>query len=109
MGAARARWQEGARHHPQGLSRRGAREVKTIIPPAADRHNLIALGKTRSGKSSKLRVLTEGQLDRGEPVCIIDPKGDWWGLKSSADGKTAGYPIVIFGGEHADVPINEHS
>jgi hypothetical protein len=33
-------------------------------------------------------------------------KGDWWGLKSSADGKRAGYPVIIFGGEHADVPIN---
>lgn len=79
------------------------------IPAAARRHNLIALGKTRSGKSSKLRVLVEGLLDAAAPVCILDPKGDWWGLKSSADGKSAGYPIVIFGGEHADVPINEHS
>lgn len=81
----------------------------SVIPSAAARHNLIALGKTRSGKSSKLRVFAEGLLDAEAPVCILDPKGDWWGLKSSADGKKAGYPIVIFGGEHADVPINEHS
>ena len=81
----------------------------SVIPAAAQRHNLIALGKTRSGKSSKLRVFAEGLLDAEAPVCILDPKGDWWGLKSSADGKRAGYPIVIFGGEHADVPINEHS
>ncbi len=70
-----------------------------VIPRAAAPHHLIALGKTGTGKSSKLRVFTEGLLDTGNPVCIIDPKGDWWGLKSSADGKTAGYPIVIFGGE----------
>jgi hypothetical protein len=80
-----------------------------VFPVAAIRHNLIALGKTRAGKSSKLRVLAEYLLEGGSPVCIIDPKGDWWGLKSSADGKRAGFPIVIFGGEHADVPINEHS
>jgi hypothetical protein len=80
-----------------------------VFPVAAIRHNLIALGKTRAGKSSKLRVLAEYLLEGGAPVCIIDPKGDWWGLKSSADGKRAGFPIVIFGGEHADVPINEHS
>jgi hypothetical protein len=30
-------------------------------------------------------------------------------LKSSADGKRSGFPLVIFGGEHADVPINEHA
>lgn len=56
-----------------------------------------------------MRLLVEGLLDRKKPVCVLDPKGDWWGLKSSADGKSAGYPVVIFGGSHADVPINEHS
>src|SRR5262249_4811724 len=40
---------------------------------------------------------------------IVDPKGDWWGIKSSADGKSAGYEVVIFGGKHADVPLNEQS
>jgi hypothetical protein len=79
------------------------------IPRAAFAQHIIALGKTGAGKSSKLRVLVETLLDAGDPVCIVDPKGDWWGLKSSANGKSAGYPIVIFGGEHADVPINEHS
>lgn len=38
--------------------------------------------------------------------CIIDPIGVWWGLRSSADGSAAGLPIVIFGGDHADIPIN---
>lgn len=79
------------------------------IPVAALTQHVIALGKTRSGKSSKLRVCVEWLLDNENPVCIIDPKGDWWGLKSSADGKRSGYPLVIFGGEHADVPINAHS
>lgn len=79
------------------------------IPAGALNQHVIVLGKTRSGKSSKMRLLVEGLLDDGKPVCVIDPKGDWWGLKSSADGKKAGYPVIIFGGEHADVPINEHS
>lgn len=79
------------------------------IPTAALGQHIVVLGKTRSGKSTTMRVLVEGLLDRKKPVCIVDPKGDWWGLKSSADGKSAGYPIVIFGGPHGDVPINEHS
>jgi hypothetical protein len=29
----------------------------------------------------------------------------WWGLRASADGSAAGYPVVVFGGKHADVPI----
>lgn len=76
------------------------------VPVAVLDQHTIALGKTGSGKSSKLRVLVEHLLEQGEPVCILDPKGDWWGLKSSADGKSAGYPVVIFGGKHADVPLN---
>ncbi len=79
------------------------------IPLEALAQHVIALGKTRSGKSSKLRLIVEQLLDANKPVCIIDPKGDWWGLKSSADGKSAGYAVVIFGGEHSDVPINEHA
>jgi DNA helicase HerA-like ATPase len=67
------------------------------------------LGKTRSGKSSVLRGLVEGILEREQPVCIVDPKGDWWGIKLARDGKRPGYPVVIFGGEHADVPINAHA
>jgi hypothetical protein len=71
--------------------------------------HVAVLGKTGSGKSSVMRSFVEWLLMAKEPVCIIDPKGDWWGLKSSADGKSAGFPVVIFGGEHADVPINAHS
>lgn len=77
------------------------------IPREAINQHVIALGKTGSGKSSKLRVLVEWILDRQEaPLTIIDKKGDWWGLKSSSDGKGPGYPVVIFGGPHADVPLN---
>lgn len=76
------------------------------FPQSVLSQHIIALGKTRAGKSSKLRLIVEQLLEGEEPVCIIDPKGDWWGLKSSSDGKHAGYPVAIFGGEHADVPLS---
>lgn len=82
------------------------------LPKGALAQHVIVLGKTRSGKSSKMRLIAEGCLDANLPVGIIDPKGDWWGIKSSATGKSAGYPVVIFGGKecrHADVKIDEHS
>lgn len=86
--------------------------MKFLIPDAALRQHVIALGKTRSGKSSKMRLIIEHFLDQKIPVCIIDPKGDWWGIKLAADGKHPGYPLVIFGTEHAryaDIRINIHS
>jgi len=77
-----------------------------------DQH-IATLGKTGAGKSSVMRDIFEDLLDRDKRSCIVDPKGDWWGLKSSADGKGAGYPIICFGNfkeERAtDVPINDRS
>lgn len=84
-------------------------DLKPILPEGALAQHLAVLGKTGSGKSSVLRLLVEGLLSVGKPVCIIDPKGDWWGLKSSSSGKSPGYPVIIFGGEHADLPLNAHA
>jgi uncharacterized protein len=47
----------------------------------------------------------ERLLESGARVAIVDPLGVWWGLRASADGSAAGYPVVVFGGKHADVPI----
>lgn len=79
------------------------------FPALALEQHTVFLGKTGSGKSYAMRGLVEGLLDQQRRVCVIDPKGDWWGLKSSATGKGAGYPMVIFGGEHSDVPMNQHA
>lgn len=77
-----------------------------------DQHAAV-LGKTGAGKSSAMRHVVEYLLSHGKRVCVVDPKGDWWGLKASADGKSAGYPVITFGsfkGDYeADVPVNEHS
>lgn len=83
--------------------------MKLPIPDKVLAQHVAILGKTRSGKSSVMRLLVEGLLERGEPVCIVDPKGDWYGIKLAADGKHPGFKVVIFGGEHADVPINAHA
>lgn len=63
------------------------------------------LAKKRVGKSYTARRLTEQLLKAGQQVVIVDPKGDWWGVRSSGDGKRPGYPVVILGGERADVPL----
>ena len=79
------------------------------IPDKAFSQTVAILGRTGSGKSYAARGQIEALLDRGERVCIIDPTGIHWGLKSMADGKTAGYAVAIFGGLHADMEITEAS
>ena len=51
------------------------------------------------------RGAVEGILTGGGRVCIIDPTGAWHGLRSSASGKSAGFPVAIFGGAQADLPL----
>jgi len=43
----------------------------------------------------------------GARICVVDPLGVWWGLRAGADGATPGYPVVVFGGRHADVALDE--
>lgn len=59
------------------------------------------------GKTHTASVMAEEMLKAGQPIVAYDPTGAWWGLKSSADGKRPGFPVVVFGGEHADVPLEE--
>lgn len=73
---------------------------------ALEQHSAI-LGKAGSGKTVTAKGIAEMLLDRGERIAVVDPTGVWWGMKSTADGKQGAYPIVIFGGEHADFPITE--
>lgn len=79
------------------------------IPLKVLQSHIAILGKTGSGKTITAKGAVETLLEAGERVCAIDPTGVWWGLKSSANGKKAAYPVVIFGGEHADFPISRTS
>lgn len=63
------------------------------------------LAKKGAGKSNAAVVMAEEMFDAGIPWVAIDPKGDWWGLRSSADGKKPGLPLPVFGGRHGDIPL----
>lgn len=79
---------------------------KTLsLPLDVVTQTIAILAKRRAGKSYTMRRLAEQLLEEKQQIVIVDPKGDQWGIRSSADGKKAGYPIVILGGEHADVPL----
>lgn len=63
------------------------------------------LGKKRVGKSYFAQVLAEELLAARQHVVVLDLTSAWWGLRSSADGQSPGYPITIFGGRHGDLPL----
>jgi len=63
------------------------------------------LARRGAGKSNAGAVMAE-ELDRNHlPFVVIDPKGDWWGIRSSADGQSPGLAIPVFGGRHGDIPL----
>jgi DNA helicase HerA-like ATPase len=75
------------------------------LPRDAITQTFAILAKRGVGKTYTASVLVEEIIKAVLPVVVIDPVGVWWGLRASADGKGPGLPIVIAGGDHADVPI----
>jgi len=78
---------------------------KLSLPREALTQKFAFLGRSGSGKSTAATDLAEEFLEHNYPIAWIDPTGVAWGLQSSADGKRPGYPVVIFGGEHAHLPL----
>lgn len=60
----------------------------------------------RKGKSYTAQTQAEDLLEAHQQIAAIDPTSAWWGIRSSADGKSPGYPVTIFGGEHGDAPLD---
>jgi hypothetical protein len=75
------------------------------LPLETVTQTIAILAKRRAGKSYTMRRLVEQLFKAGQQVVLVDPKGDQWGLRSAADGKAPGLPIVILGGERGDVPL----
>ncbi len=69
-------------------------------------HRTVFLGGSGSGKTAAGRLLFEQATAAGVLCGAIDLKADWWGLKSTADGKGPGLPVVVLGGEHQDLPLD---
>lgn len=63
------------------------------------------LARTGAGKTNAAVVIAEELLAQQQQVVILDPPGAHWGLRSSFDGTAAGYPIIVLGGDHGDLPL----
>jgi|ERR1700678_167795 len=71
--------------------------------------HIAILGKTGCGKTFTAKGFAELLLAKKQRVCILDPTGVWWGLRSDKTGKRPAFPIYVFGGEHADLPLDPHA
>lgn len=63
------------------------------------------LAQKGKGKTHTATVEAEELLDAGQQIVVIDPTDAWFGLQSSPNGKSTGYPIAVFGGNHGDVQL----
>jgi len=74
-----------------------------------DRPSAI-VGTTGAGKTFAAKGAVEHLLAAGSRVIIIDPTGVWYGLRAGRDGSVSGgFPVLIFGGENADIQITPDS
>lgn len=75
------------------------------LPDDVVTQSIAILARRGAGKTYTATVLVEEVVRASLPVVVLDPTGAWWGLRSSVDGQSAGMPVVIFGGDHGDVPL----
>jgi DNA helicase HerA-like ATPase len=79
------------------------------IPLEAATQTFAILAKRGSGKTYTALVMVEEMLKAGLQTVMVDPVGVCWGLRVAANGKDAGLPIVVLGGEHGDLRIEATS
>lgn len=70
------------------------------LPLDAVTQTFAILAAKGSGKSYTASVMAEEMLSAGQQIIAVDPTGSWWGLRSK-------FKIVVFGGDHSMIPLEE--
>jgi len=73
------------------------------LPPDYATQTSVIFGKRGSGKTNTAVRVAEQLYHAGVPFAVIDPVDVWWGLQAA--GRGAGLEVVVFGGDHADLPL----
>lgn len=86
----------------------GDRE-RWYLPEDTITHTMAILAKKGAGKTYVAGVVEEEFAKNHLPFIVLDPVGVHYGIRSTVDGLSESpYPIVVFGGLHADIPLDEH-
>jgi hypothetical protein len=75
------------------------------LPLSAVTKTFGILAKRGAGKSYTGAVMAEEFFKNNIPFVVFDPIDVWFGLRFDKNGKDKGLPIVVFGVEHADIPL----
>lgn len=78
------------------------------LPLEAQTQTFAILAIRGVGKTYACLKMAEQMHEHALQFVFVDPTGVAWGLRSSADGTSPGLPVVIFGGERGDVPLEEN-
>ncbi len=74
------------------------------LPNEAGTWTFAILAIKGAGKTYGACDLAEEMVKNNIPIVALDGLGIWWGLRVGVKGKQ-GLPIVVFGGQHQDLPI----
>lgn len=67
------------------------------------------LAQRRKGKTYTAAVFAEELVAARIPWVALDPTGAWWGLLAAANGVDPGLPVVVFGGQRGQLPLEPDS
>jgi hypothetical protein len=82
---------------------------RLVLPRDVITQTMAILAIRGAGKSNAAAVFVEKMYAAGLPFLVVDPKGDWWGIRSSVDGTGPGLPIAVLGGLHGDIALTPES
>lgn len=75
------------------------------LPLNAVTQTFAFIARRGAGKTYAASKLAEQMLTAHMQIIVLDPVGNWYGLRLAADGKSRGFEIPVFGGEHGDLPL----
>lgn len=76
------------------------------LPVDAATQTFAFLARKRAGKSYAASKLAEGFHESGVQFVVLDPVGNWYGLRVAADGKGKGLDVVLLGGLRGDITLD---
>jgi len=78
-----------------------------ILPADLGDRKIALLAQSNKGKTYGLGCFLEELAEVQRPFIAIDPANNLWGLRVLPDGTPSDLQIVIFGGDHADLPFEK--